>query len=60
MNRTVTILLAVALAAGTLVSFVGPVAETASVPEFAMQVDELGPLLELIASLFEIEVTISN
>lgn len=60
MRRAITIVLAVALATGMLVSFVGPVAAQTAIPDVAMQVDDLGPLLELIVRLFDIEVTITG
>jgi hypothetical protein len=60
MKRAITIALAVALAAGTLVGFVGPVAAETAIPDIAMQVDELGPLLELLVELFDVSVSIEG
>lgn len=59
MDRIITAALAVALAVGMLVSFVGPVAAGAAVDP-VLQVDEIGPLLELIARLFDISVSIEG
>lgn len=60
MGRTITTVLAVALAVGLLAGVVGPVAAQQAVPEFVLQVDEFGPLLELIAELFDISISIEG
>lgn len=59
MRRAITTALVVALAVGTFLSLAGPVAAQAS-PEVLLQVDQLGPLLELIASIFDISISIEG
>lgn len=57
MRRTLTAVLMLALAVGMLVAMAGP---AAAQPEFVLQVDEFGPLLELIVSLFDISISIEG
>lgn len=57
MGRTLTTLLAFALAVGMLAGFVGT---AAAQPELFLQTDDLGPLLELIVSLFDISISIEG
>lgn len=52
--------LAVALAVGMLVSLAGPAAAAQGSPDLLLQVENLGPLLELIASLFDISISIEG
>lgn len=51
--------LAVAFAVGMLVSMAGTAAAQGST-DLLLQVDELGPLLELIVSLFDISISIEG
>lgn len=60
MKRAITTVLAIVLAVGALVGLAGPVAAQEGISEFVMQVDEFGPLLELIADLFDISVSIEG
>lgn len=62
MKRTITTILAVALTIGMLASLAGPVAAQGALPDVVMQtdLDSLGPLLELIARLFDISVSIEG
>lgn len=62
MKRTLTTILAVALAIGMLTSLAGPVAAQGALSDVVMQtdLDSLGPLLELIARLFDISVSIEG
>lgn len=57
MKRTLTSLLIIALAVGTLVSLATPVAAQ---PELLLQIEEFGPLLELIVRLFDISISIEG
>lgn len=59
MRRTIMTVLAVVFAVGTLVSLAGPAAAQGSADLF-LQVDGLGPLLELIVSLFDISISIEG
>lgn len=52
--------LAVALAVGMLVSLAGSAAAAQGSPDLLLQVENLGPLLELIASLFDISISIEG
>lgn len=62
MKRAITTILAVALAIGMLASLAGPVAAQGTLSDVVMQtdLDSLGPLLELIARLFDISVSIEG
>ncbi|MEM4782502.1 MAG: hypothetical protein QXG03_13205 [Halalkalicoccus sp.] len=57
MNPIRTSVLVVALAVGMLLSLATPVAAQ---PELLLQVEEFGPLLELIARLFDISISIEG
>lgn len=57
MGRTSTTILALVLAAGMLASIVGT---AAAQPDLLLQTDDLGPLLELIVSLFDISISIEG
>lgn len=58
MRYTTSVIIAIAI--GMVVGFVGPVAAQPELSNFVLQVDEFGPLLELIARLFDISVTIEG
>lgn len=60
MRRTIMTALAVALAVGMLVSLAGSAAAAQGSPDLLLQVENLGPLLELIASLFDISISIEG
>jgi hypothetical protein len=57
MERTLTMLLVLALAVGMLASLAGT---AAAQPDLLLQTDDLGPLLELIVSLFDISISIEG
>lgn len=57
MRKTLTAVLMLTLSAGMLVVMAG---SAAAQPEFVLQVESLGPLLELIARLFEIDISITG
>ncbi|WP_162993824.1 hypothetical protein [Halalkalicoccus subterraneus] len=57
MRKTLTAVLMLTLSAGMLVAMAG---SAAAQPELVLQVESLGPLLELIARLFEIDISITG
>ncbi|MFC6905657.1 hypothetical protein [Halalkalicoccus tibetensis] len=59
MRRTIMTALAVVFAVGMLASLAGTAAAQGST-DLLLQADEFGPLLELIASLFDISISIEG
>lgn len=60
MRRTMMTALAVVFAVGMLVSLAGPAAAAQGSTDLLLQADDLGPLLELIVSLFDISISIEG
>ena len=60
MRHTIATILTLALTIGILVSLTGTAAAQNTIPDMIMQADDLGPLFELIVSLFDISISIEG